>query len=102
MKLYQKIRSVSEMLIKDEKFKERIHNTTDNYTGCISREIYDMNNMLLDKQIELGLINHDFKNEYLKIWKSQRDFSEVRGNSKYGGNLIERMTGNVNLLNQET
>lgn len=93
--ILKKYRSVSEMLIKDEKFKERIHNTTDNYTGCISREIYEHEiNMLLDKQIELGLINHDFKNEYLKIWKSQRDFSEgPGGNSKYGGNLIERMTG---------
>ncbi len=40
--------------------------------------------MFLDKQIEKGLINIDFKEKYIDIWSSQRDFSEgPGGNSPY-------------------
>lgn len=42
---------------------------------------------LLDKQIEYGLIDQEFKNKYLEILLSQRDFSEGPGFKDYDGNL---------------
>ena len=88
-------RTVSEMLINDPKFESRIHNTTEDYKMSVTREMIEKEiNEVLDSQIKYGLINNEFKKEYLKIWSSQRHFSEgPGGNSRYGGNLIERMTG---------
>lgn len=88
-------RTISEMFIKDEKFKDRIHNTTGDYKMSVTRDmVEDDITKVLDKQISLGALTENFKNKYLEIWGSQRHFSEgPGGNSKYGGNLIERMTG---------
>lgn len=89
-------RTVSEMFVKDkERFGDRIRNTNGEYQMCVTREMYlDEINKVLDAQIKFGLITDDFKNDYINIWSSQRHYAKgPGGNSKYGGNLIERMTG---------
>ena len=99
--------TVSEMYIKDSKFKNKIKNGPGDYKVSVTREMYeDEINKVLDSQIKFGLINNKFKEEYLNIWKSQRHYSEGPGyyyeyidgkreklRSPYGGNLIERMVG---------
>lgn len=99
--------TISEMYIKDNKFKNKIKNGPDDYKISVTREMYeDEINKVLDSQIKFGLIDNKFKEEYLNIWKSQRHYSEGPGyyyeykdgkkeklRSPYGGNLIERMVG---------
>lgn len=99
--------TVSEMYVKDSKFKNKIKNGPDDYKVSVTREMYeDEINKVLDSQIKFGLIDNKFKEEYLNIWKSQRHYSEGPGyyyeyidgkkeklRSPYGGNLIERMVG---------
>ena len=99
--------TISEMYVKDAKFKNKIKNGPDDYKVSVTREMYeDEINKVLDSQIKFGLIDNKFKEEYLNIWKSQRHYSEGPGyyykyidgkkeklRSPYGGNLIERMVG---------
>lgn len=88
-------RTISEMFALDEKFNDKIHNTTGDYRMSVNREMVlnDIENVL-NCQIKFGLIDEKFKEEYIKIWSSQRHYSKgPGGNSKYGGNLIEKMTG---------
>ncbi len=100
--ILEKYRTVSEMFVVDEKFKDRIHNGEDDYRMSISREmILDDINRVLDKQIEFGIIDNEFKEKYINIWSRQRNFAEgPGGNSKYGGNLIEKMTGKCKFTNE--
>lgn len=88
-------RIISEMFIKDEKFKDKIRNSKDNYKMSVTREMYfDEINKVLSSQVNYGLITNEFKDEYINIWSSQRHYSKgPGGNSKYGGDLIARMTG---------
>ncbi len=100
-------RTVSEMYIKDPKFRDKIKNSVDDYKVSVTREMYEEEiKLVLDRQIKFGLINEKFKDEYLKIWSSQRHYSSGPGyyyeyvdgekkklRSPYGGNLIERMVG---------
>lgn len=88
-------RTISEMFATDNKFSDRIHNTTGDYKMSVTREmVLNDINQVLDSQINFGLINEKFKKEYIKIWSCQRHYSKgPGGDSKYGGNLIERMTG---------
>lgn len=73
-------RTISEMFIKDDKFKTGIRNSSDNYKMSVTREMYeDEINKVLDRQIELGLITLDFKNKYLHIWSAQRHYSKGPG-----------------------
>lgn len=92
----QGYRTVSEMFIKDkERFGEKIRNSSGDYKMCVTREMYlDEINKVLDAQIKYGLITQEFKDEYINIWSSQRHYSKgPGGNSKYGGDLIAKMTG---------
>lgn len=88
-------RTISEMYIKDEKFKNKIKNSPGNYKISVTNEMYlEEINKVLDNQIKLGLIDKDFKEEYLKIYNSRRSYAKgPGGNSPYGGDLIDRMTG---------
>ena len=88
-------RTISQMFAIDSKFSDRIHNTTGDYKMSVTREmVLNDINQVLDSQINFGLINEKFKKEYIEIWSCQRHYSKgPGGNSKYGGNLIERMTG---------
>ena len=100
---------ISEMFLKDPKFKNRIRNTTDDYKMSVSREMYEKEiEKVLEAQIKFGLIDENFKNAYLEIWKRQRHYSKGPGYSFYKENgvlkkkvspygdeksLISRMTG---------
>lgn len=91
-------RTISEMYIKDEKFKNKIKNSPGDYKISVTNEMYLKEiNKVLDSQIKFGLITDDFKNQYLEIYNSRRSYAKgPGGNSPYGGDLIERMTGKCN------
>lgn len=91
-------RTISEMYIKDEKFKNKIKNSPGDYKISVTNEMYLKEiNIVLDSQIKFGLITDDFKNQYLEIYNSRRSYAKgPGGNSPYGGDLIERMTGKCN------
>ena len=91
-------RTISEMYIKDEKFKNKIKNSPGDYKISVTNEMYlEEINKVLDSQIKFGLITDDFKNQYLEIYNSRRSYAKgPGGNSPYGGDLIERMTGKCN------
>ena len=88
-------RTISEMYVKDEKFKNKIKNSPGNYKISVTNEMYlEEINKVLDNQIKLGSMNKEFKDEYLKIYNSRRSYAKgPGGNSPYGGDLIDRMTG---------
>lgn len=101
-------RTISEMYIKDKKFKNKIKNSPGDYKISVTNEMYlEEINKVLDSQISFGLIDKSFKNKYLEIYNSRRHYSEGPGyyyeydetgnrivkRSPYGGNLIEKMTG---------
>lgn len=91
-------RTISEMYIKDEKFKNKIKNSPGDYKISVTNEMYLKEiNMVLNSQIKFGLITDDFKIQYLEIYNSRRSYAKgPGGNSPYGGDLIERMTGKCN------
>lgn len=73
-------RIVSEMFLKNDKFKDGIRNSSDNYKMSVTREMYqDEIEKVLDKQIELGTITKEFKDKYLDIWSAQRHYSKGPG-----------------------
>ena len=91
-------RTISEMYIKDEKFKNKIKNSPGDYKISVTNEMYLKEiNKVLDSQIKFGLITDYFKNQYLEIYNSRRSYAKgPGGNSPYGGDLIEKMTGKCN------
>lgn len=108
-------RTISEMYVKDEKFSLKIKNSPNNYKVNVNREMYlDEINKVLDSQMNFGLINEKFKEEYLAIWQSQRHYSsgpgyyyeydkngnKIKKRSPYGGNLIEKMIGKCQYDNE--
>lgn len=90
-------RTVGEMLYKDEKFKNVKRNKNENYAHTFSRdllaeEIY----LIFESQSKLGnpYATNAIRDKYLEIYLSQRSFDDgPGGNSKYGGNQIEKMCG---------
>lgn len=73
----KKYRTISEMYINDEKFKNKIKNGPDDYKLSVTNEMYlEEINKVLDSQIGFGLIDDNFKNEYLEIYNSRRHYSE--------------------------
>lgn len=98
-------RTVAEMYLNDNRYKEnlengmtilKIRNTTDNYKSTVRREdLVSEIKLILYKQKELNpKITQEFIDKYLEIFESQRAFDEgPGGNSPYGGNQIEKMTG---------
>lgn len=91
-------RTISEMYIKDEKFKNKIKNSPGDYKISVTNEMYlEEINKVLNSQINFGLIDEKFKNKYLEIYNSRRSYAKgPGGDSPYGGNLIEKMTGKCN------
>jgi len=88
-------RTISEMILNDERFSEKKRNSSGDYKTCVTREQYlEEIEKVLDAQIRFGLISNEFKSEYINIWVSQRHYaSGPGGNSKYGGDLIAKMVG---------
>lgn len=106
-------RTVGEMYFRDDKFKYRledgtflldengnkiikIRNNIGDYTSVVDRdEILKEVTLILSIQKKyIKEITEDFINEYLKIFKSQRNFDEGPAYpSRYSGNMIEKMVG---------
>ena len=91
-------RTISELYTKNEKFKNKIKNSPGDYKISVTNEMYlEEINKVLDSQISFGLITNDFKSKYLEIYNSRRSYAKgPGGNSPYGGDLIEKMTGKCN------
>lgn len=94
------------MLLKDERFWKRNpdgskvfipHNQPDVYRTTVERSmVQDEIRLIFEKQREYGsqYATQEFESAYLNIWSSQRNFDEgPGGNSRYGGNMIEKMLG---------
>lgn len=98
----QHYRTISEMYLKDEKFKDKIKNSPNNYKISVTNEMYlEEINKVLDTQIKFGLIDETFKIEYLEIYNSRRNYAQGPGeNSPYGGDLIVKMTGKCSFDNE--
>lgn len=98
-------RTVAEMYIKDEKFKNfmpdgtqciKIRNTTNDYKATPLRKLLlEEIDLILNKQKEFNsCITDEFIQEYIDIFTSQRNFDEGPGApSPYAGNQIEKMLG---------
>jgi len=114
-------RSISEMYLKDDKFKVKdkdgdilldkngeplikIKNSIGDYKNTTLRKLLvEEIKMILNKQKELNeKITDEFINEYLKIFEGQRNFDDGPGfPSQYGGNLIENMLGKCTFEKEE-
>ncbi|MCL2522103.1 MAG: type II CRISPR RNA-guided endonuclease Cas9 [Erysipelotrichales bacterium] len=105
--------TITNFLLETFKDNKQIRNK-DKYLHAISRSMYETEfSLILDKQIESGLINNNFKDRMLNkekylncFFNRQRDFSEGPGKgSKFGGqngkSLIEQMLGNCQFYKEE-
>lgn len=60
-----------------DKTKKRYHNTSTDYFLTVSNDMYKREiEALLDKQIEYGVINKEFRGKYIKLFNRRRDYSE--------------------------
>lgn len=76
------------LILKDQEGLDKFKNRDGEYHYFYDRLSLEKEaTQLLDKQIEYGLIDKEFKNKYLEILLSQRDFSEGPGFKDYDGNL---------------
>lgn len=98
-------RTVGEMLCLDSKFSEFKRNKGENYSNTISRALVeDEIHKIFAAQREKGnaFASQDFEADYADIVLSQRSFEEgPGGDSKYGGNQIEKMRGKCTLIPDE-
>ena len=64
-----------------------LHNSETDYLLTVSRDMYlDEINALLDKQISFGVVDKDFKEEFISLFQRQRDYSEgpdINSKSKF-------------------
>lgn len=94
-------RTIGEMLFKDERFADVKRNKADDYSNTFARSEYEAEiNVVFEAQQKFGneYANDEMRDSYLKIYLSQRAFDEgPGGDSPYGGNQIEIMSGNVPL-----
>lgn len=84
----KKYRTIGEMFYKDESFKNRKRNTTNDYSNTISRKLLENElHLILTTQQKLGnhLLTNDFINHVLDIFNSQRPFASK--------DMIEKMIG---------
>lgn len=69
--------TISQYILHDPKFEVKIKNTDGKFRIGITRNmILDEAAKLLDKQVEYGLINKTFRNDYMDTLSYQRSFSE--------------------------
>lgn len=90
-------RTVGEMLLLDERFREHKRNKGGQYIATVSRqEIENEVRMIFAAQRKLGAkyASPELEESYLAILLSQRSFDDgPGGDSPYGGNQIEKMIG---------
>lgn len=98
-------RTVGEMLLCDEAFKQHKRNKGGNYLTTVTRDmVADEARAIFAAQRSFGseCASEEFENEYLEILLSQRSFDEgPGGNSPYGGSQIERMIGRCTFFPEE-
>ena len=98
-------RTVGEMFYKDEKFSEYKRNKGENYSNTVSRDMIEAEiHSIFNAQRNYGntFAHETFEEKYTEIVLSQRSFEEgPGGNSKYGGNQIEKMMGKCTLVPEE-
>lgn len=90
-------RTVGEMFCKDEKYKTHKRNKSTDYTSTVSRKDVELEvEKIFAAQRKFGnsFATEELEKKYKEIVFAQRSFDEgPGGNSKYGGNLIEKMLG---------
>ena len=98
-------RTVAEMFLNDESYKQAKRNKGGQYTATVSRGmVEDEVHRIFASQRKFGMTfaSEDIENAYLEILLSQRSFDEgPGGNSPYGGSQIERMVGKCTLESDE-
>jgi len=98
-------RTVGEMFLLDETFKDHKRNKGGNYITTVARDmVADEVRAIFSAQRELGasFASEEFEERYLEILLSQRPFDEgPGGNSPYGGSQIERMVGRCTFFPDE-
>ena len=98
-------RTVAEMLLKDETFKERKRNKGGGYLTTVTRAmIEDEVDRIFEAQRKFGNENasEEFQTAYKEILLSQRSYAfGPGGNSPYGGNLVEKMRGKCTFFPEE-
>lgn len=98
-------RTVGEMFLLDETFKDHKRNKGGNYITTVARDmVADEVRAIFSAQRELGasFASEEFEERYLEILLSQRSFDEgPGGNSPYGGSQIERMVGRCTFFPNE-
>ena len=77
---------------RSEEWDNAIHNSGDIYHLTVDRETYEKEIVaLLDKQISYGVIDEQFKKNYLKIWSFQRLYSKGPKCGPYAVDLETRI-----------
>ena len=98
-------RTVGEMLLRDEMFKDHKRNKGGNYITTVTRDmVADEVKAIFAAQRSFGSVfaGEKLESSYLEILLSQRSFDEgPGGNSPYGGSQIERMVGRCTFFPDE-
>lgn len=98
-------RTVGEMLFKDEKFSEFKRNKGGDYSNTVSRDMIENEiHAIFTAQRQNGneYATDEVETYYKNIVLSQRSFEDgPGGDSKYGGNQIEKMMGKCTLIPEE-
>lgn len=98
-------RTIGEMLFIDEKFAKNKRNKAEDYANTFARSEYVAEiNTIFDAQKVFGneYATDELKEDYLKIYLSQRSFDEgPGGNSPYSGKQIEKMLGKCTFEKKE-
>ncbi|MGL5440096.1 MAG: type II CRISPR RNA-guided endonuclease Cas9 [Filifactoraceae bacterium] len=99
-------RTIGEMLYKDDKFAEHKRNKAEDYSMTFDRSmLVEEIKYIFDCQRKFGndMASNDLEEEYIDIYTSQRAFDEgPGGESKYGGNQIEKMIGKCTFIKEES
>ncbi|MXQ72956.1 type II CRISPR RNA-guided endonuclease Cas9 [Clostridiaceae bacterium DONG20-135] len=81
--------TISQYILSDPKFKDKIKNTSGNFKIGVTRKmITDEAEQVLDTQITCGLIDDSFKKSYLDILTYQRSFSEGPESGPYSNPIV--------------
>lgn len=98
-------RTVAEMLVRDELFRDHKRNKGGDYLTTVTRammenEVHCIFNA--QRMLDNTKATKTLENDYLEILLSQRSFDEgPGGNSPYGGSQIERMIGKCTFYPEE-
>lgn len=79
-------RYISELILSELNGVDKVKNSGEYKYSFLRKDYKEEIEKLLDIQIQNNNITEEFKNAYLEIWASQRDFSEGPGKSQEGQN----------------